>query len=95
MPTISIYTSGLSGSTAITKSTRRMEAILQGHRIEFTSVDITLDNEAKQMLKDNKPEGQLGLKLPQLWVDGQYKCDCDTLIDVNEFEDVKKYLGVE
>ena len=90
-----IYTSLVAASTAVDKKTRKIEAILTGHKIEFEKVDVANDEEAKQKLKDNKPEGQVGLVLPQIWSGDQFRTDCEGLVDANEWGETKKILGLE
>ncbi|CAG8535469.1 10852_t:CDS:2 [Acaulospora colombiana] len=69
-----------------------LEAILKSNKIDFTFVDISVDED---QLKYMKRKNRLEKELPQIFVDGEYKGLFKDIEEANERREVKKFLGLE
>lgn len=94
--TIKLYTSTVSGSIKVSKATEKIENILTAQKIEFEVIDVSRNEEAKNFLKENKPDpAQLGITLPQVWNGDKFAGDYTQIEDANEWGELKKVLMLE
>ena len=95
MTSIKLYTSETAGSMAVTKETRRIESIFTGKKVEFEKIDVSLDenSDLKEMIKSKNPLPNGGIKLPQVWINDEFKAYHDEIVDANEWGELDKLLG--
>lgn len=67
---ILVYTSSVSASIKIRKETARIQAILNANNVDFTEIDVAVDDDAKNFLKSKSEKP--GLALPQIWNDEKF-----------------------
>uniref|UniRef100_A0A0A9XGQ0 SH3 domain-binding glutamic acid-rich-like protein 2 n=1 Tax=Lygus hesperus TaxID=30085 RepID=A0A0A9XGQ0_LYGHE len=80
---VKLYTSLASGSVFITKNTTRLANMLIAHGIPFEEIDITVNIQDKEYLHTHS-KARNPRALPQVFMDGNYIGDFDTLNEANE-----------
>lgn len=87
---ITVYYSSVSHGSKFKKELSRIEQLFQAFKIEYSLSDVAADEEAKNYMYSNSPKKEL----PQIFIDGKYKGQCDDLDEANEFGELKQFLGV-
>jgi len=91
---IVLYTSSVSGSVAVDKNTDRVRFLLQANRATFTEVDVSISTVDKEYLhKHSKHDNKI--KLPQVFIDGQYVGSKDEIEEANEYGELKDLLRLK
>lgn len=88
-----MFISGVSGNVIAQKNTQRLELILNGNKIKYTQVDISVDeNNAQKELMISKSKSATPRVTPQLFLNGEYVADFKQVDEWNEYEELKQNL---
>ena len=84
----------VAGSVISQKNLQRMKLILDGAKIQYTCIDISLEEHAehkKTML--SKSKAKVPTATPQVFLNGEYVADFETIDEWNEYEELKQKMA--
>lgn len=95
MPEVTVYTSSVAGSVKVKKEISGLLFLLQSAKIPFEEVDVSQDNADAIAKKEHMIATSGKRTLPQLFVDGTFKCGYEEVVEANEFGELRQFLGFE
>nr|XP_034965433.1 SH3 domain-binding glutamic acid-rich-like protein 2 [Zootoca vivipara] len=94
-----VFVASLSGSVTMKKRQQDIVRFLEGNKINFEEVDITMSEEQRRWMYKNIPQDKQpaqGNPLPpQIFNDDQYCGDYDSFFEAKESNTVFTFLGLK
>jgi len=89
-----VYMSQVSGSVISLKNLQRLILFFDALKIKYTQIDISLEeNKAAKENMITKSKSDKKTLTPQVFLDGEYIADFETIEQWNEWEELKQRLA--